>query len=195
MRTKSRGLTLIEVMVATVLGLLALSILTSALIPMMRNTQRSMQRFELSQVAQIASHRLSEDLQSAPPRSIGLPNGSSYFYVQSVQKVTDTGKPVFSDQLILYSVDLAKGRLSRKLCKPADLSLDGSSSYTPAQLADFSSNLAGSTRILFSDCLKEFELKAASLNTPELIQLKFHLQSNLGSYSVEETLALRNSEL
>ena len=188
-------MSLIEIMVAAVLGLLALSILTSALVPMMRNTQRSMQRFELSQLAHIASHRLSEDLQSAPSRAIGLPNGSSHFCVQSVQKVTDTGKPVFSDELSVYSVDLAKGRLSRKLCKPADLTLDAPTNYTSTQLADFSNNLAGSTRILLKDCLKEFELKAAAPNTPELLQLKFRLQSNLGSYSVEETLALRNSEL
>lgn len=196
---KRRGFSLIEILVAAVLALLVLTILTSALIPVMRNTQRSMQRLELSQLAKSASARLLSDLQSAPPGAVALPGvgtgGVSYLAIQSIQKVTDTGKSVYSDELMVYRIDLTGKNLTKKICRPADLSLERAFNYSVLQLADFHQNLPGSVRVLLNGCLREFELIAPVDGRPDLLRLRLGLESSLGRYTLEESIALRNSQL
>ena len=196
---KRGGFSLLEMLVAAVLALLVLTILTSALIPVMRNTQRSMQRFELSQLAKSASARLLADLQSAPPAAVALPKGGtaadSYLAIQSIQKVNDTGRPIYSDELMVYRIDLASKNLTKKICKPTDLSLERPFNYSPTQLADFHKNRPGSVRVLLNGTLREFELIAPVEGRPDLLRLRLSLESSLGHYTLEESIALRNSQL
>lgn len=196
---RRRGFTILETLVAATLGILALSILTGTLIPMMRTSRRCMGHLQLSQLAHLTSLHLSNDLQSARPDGIQIPAwaapATGHFCLQPVQQVTDTGKVVLADHLILYRVEVATGSLTRRLCKPPDLALDSPTAYSPLQLADFAQSLPGQSRILLHGVLSEFDLHWISGQRKELVRLKYLLKSNDSQYSFEEVIALRNGNL
>ncbi len=186
-----RAFTLLEVMVAGALSFMLLVVLTQALIPLMRHTSQSMEHLELSQLTHKISQRLLEDLQSAPPSAIHF--GPEEWAVQPLERITATGRPVYEDGLIVYSLRLEQGQLWRKRCNPDDLSLDHPTRFTPAQLDNFFQASAQPARTLVSEVLREFSL-APLPQRPQMVQLSFLLRGHSKQYRFDEVVALRNGE-
>ena len=184
-----RAFSLLEVMVAGALSLMLLLVLTQALIPIMGHTSQSMVHLELSQLAHKISQRLLEDLQSAP--SAALHFGPQQWAVQPLERTTASGRPVYQDGLIIYSLQLEQGRLTRKRCNPAELSLDRPARFTQTQLDDFFQASAQPARTLVSGVLREFSLTPLS---PQMVQLRFLLGAHSKQYRFDEVVALRNGQ-
>lgn len=191
-----RAFSLLEVIVAGALSLLLLVVLTRTLIPIMRHSRQSVAQLELSQLAHLISQRLLEDLQSAPSSAIHLPSSGSptLFAIQPLERTTATGRPVYQDGLYIYSLRLEQGLLSRRLCTPADLSLDHPGRFTETQLNDFYLSAQQPARVLVSRVLREFSLTALSPHRPQMIHFHFLLGNNSKEYRFDEVVALRNGE-
>jgi len=192
-----RGFSLLEVMVAAALSLVLLLVLTQALIPIMRSSSRAVDHMELSQLTNNISQRLLEDLQSAPFPAIQFPptGNQTYFAVQPLERTTASGRPVYSEFLCVYSLNLDRGQLIRKRCYPTDLPLDHPSPFTAVQLGDFFQASPQPARTLVSEVLREFSLARVSPQRSQMIRLKFVLRSNSKQYNFDEVVALRNGDL
>jgi len=192
-----RGFTLLEVSVASFLGLLLLTILISALIPLMQSSRAALQRMELSQICYAIRQRLVEDLQKSPTRAINYPSPSalSHFSIQPVEKVGPTGSAAFANSLIVYEVNLTVGKLSRKECQPAGLAVDYPNSYTELELNSHFTQSTKPARLLASGLLKSFQLASLTPQQTELKRLQIVLQNGPLTYSWDETVALRNENL
>ena len=192
-----RAFSLLEVMVAAALSLVLLLILTQALIPIMRSSSKAVEHMELSQLAHSLSQRILEDLQSAPFTAIHFPPAGSqtHFAVQPLERTTASGRPVYSDSLCVYSLDLDRGRLLRKLCFPVDLPLDHPSPFTAAQLGVFFQASPQPSRTLVAEGLREFSLARLSSQRAQMIRLQFLLKAHSRQYRFDEVVALRNGDL
>jgi hypothetical protein len=181
---KQRAFTLLEVSVASTLGLLALLVLVWTLIPISRSSARTLEQLELSRLTHLASQRLLEDLQSAPPAAIGWPN-QGYFSLHPLERTTASARPVFASSWIGYCT--LDHSLRRKLVAPAGLPLYHG--HIPA-LAEFTNAFAsGGSKLLIAGWLHEFQLHRVGQRS---LQLRLVLRSGQQSYAFDEVVALRN---
>ena len=191
---KLRGFALVEVAVASALGLLALTILVSALIPLLRTTRTSTSQGELSHLAQLTRLRISEDLQTATPEAIQLAS-ADYFSVQPVDQASDSGHRLYASELLVYRINLAEGSLTRLRCSPPSQPVDHPATYTSLQLQGFFNNSQGQRKTLLRNRLQQFQLAPSQIQRPQLLRLQFLLQQGSLQYQCSEIIALRNGEL
>lgn len=190
-----RGLTLVEVLVAAGIALVILLLLSKVLISIVRSSNSAVENLELSQVGQALSQRIIDDLQTAPRQAIRLPGAHRLFSIQSLERTTATGKPIYSPNLLVYWVELDKGRLSRRICRPAALPLDRPSLLEPGQLTLEFQRSSEPTRILVGGLLKKFQLWRPTPERADLLELSFELQLNSKIHQHTEVVALRNGDL
>ena len=120
---KRRGLTLLEMLAASSLSLLALSILSSVLVPAFRSTAHNGARVEMQQQSAVVVRRITRDVQSSLPAGMALLK-TSEGQLLSIHRITGVvaGDPPlqsFSRQLVFYRYRRAQGTLER-LVWPAD---------------------------------------------------------------------------
>ena len=190
-----RGFSLLEVLVAACLGLIALLVLTQLLISVMRSSGRAVEMLELSQLAQSISQRISEDLQTAPASAIALQSSEGTFAIQPLERTTATGKPIYSSEIRIYLLDLSQGKLQRKLCPVSGLPLEHPTQLTPAQLSQQFQTSTQPARYLANGLIKTFTLERLSAERTEMIKLQFSLGLHSRTYSHQEVIALRNGDL
>lgn len=190
-----RGQTLVEVLVAAGIGVVILLLLSKVLISIVRSSNNAVENLELSQVAQALTQRIIDDLQTAPGQSITLPGAHPLFSIQSLERTTATGKPIYSPNLLVYWVELDKGRLSRRICRPAALPLDRPSLLEPGQLALEFQHSSEPARIVVGGLLKDFQLWRPNPERADLLELRIELQLNSKIHRHDEVVALRNGDL
>jgi type II secretory pathway pseudopilin PulG len=190
-----RAFSLLEVLVAGFLGLMALLVLTQVLIQVMRSSGKAVEMLELSQVAQSISQRISEDLQTAPAAAIALQSSQGTFSIQPLDRTTATGKPIYSSEIRIYLFDLKQGKLQRKLCPVSSLPLEHPTQFSPAQLSQHFQASTRPARYLANGLIKEFNLERLSAERSDMIKLQFSLGLHSRHYSHQEVIALRNGDL
>jgi hypothetical protein len=115
---KRRGFTMLEAMLGSTLGLLLLTLLVLALIPLLRYSAWHSARSTLLQSATVIAERLGADLQRAPLSGIVLPGRKGVLSIHPVAAVTDTGLAVWDTSLLLYAWSKDAGSLTRATWKP-----------------------------------------------------------------------------
>lgn len=181
---KRRAFTLLEVSVASTLGLLALLVLVWTLIPISRSSARTLEQLELSRLTHLASQRLLEDLQSAPPSAISWPI-QGYFSLHPLERTTASARPVYASNWIGYCT--LDHSLRRKLVTASGLPLD--SGHLPS-LAELTSAFdSGGSKLLIAGWLHEFHLQRVGQRS---LQLRLVLRAGQQSYGFDEVVALRN---
>lgn len=158
------GVSLLEVMVASALALLLLTLLLSTLIPLTRESLRGYGRMAQTQSAILASNRIRGDVQSSTLAGILLPNGTDqtqYMSAQPIDWVTDQGVRVWGDTFAIYCWDRTAQTLIRRQVKPdasiLTLSPDAAFPITSAQAVQVFQQPAGSSVVLATG-LVEFTL-------------------------------------
>jgi hypothetical protein len=157
-RDLKRGISLLEVMLAATLFLLLLGVVLRILFPLFGYFRWTSARAELVQAAALTARYLVGDLQRAPMEGVVLPrqNSPELLSIHGVDDVTDTGRAVWSADLIVYSSNLSQGTLTRILA-PGNVAQP--LKLPPEDLKAFllDSNLP--RRTLVRGLLHEFELK------------------------------------
>lgn len=120
---RRRGLTLLEMLAASSLSLLALSVLSAVMIPAFRSTAQNGARIDMQQQSSVVVRRITRDLQSSLPAGLALLKHTDG-QVLSIHRITGVvaGDPpvqAFSHQLIFYRYRRAPGVLER-IVWPAD---------------------------------------------------------------------------
>lgn len=194
-----RAFSLLEVLVAVALTALALLLFAQILLPLARSSRTAIQRQELSQLAFLISQRVLADLQSCTPGAITLPDSptgdTQSFSVQPLVQVGVSGKPIFSDTLWLYRVDLRRGTLERKAHRPVGLRIDQPTRWTPQQLESFWQTSATDSRRLVAGVLTQWTLRCLHPQRPAQLQCRFQLTQGSQNYTFDEVVALRNGGL
>lgn len=118
MSAAKRGATLLEVLAASSLSLLALSVLVAVVVPAFRASGYSHARMEMQQEAAVALRRLGQELQRSTPRAASTfqgPDGTA-LSLHKVSGVTAGDPPlqIFANQLIFYVFRKSQGTLYRQ---------------------------------------------------------------------------------
>lgn len=116
------GLSLIEVMVASVLSLVTLSVLISVLIPTLRSSKRISNRVELQQIATLTLSRIARDLDSSASGAISMSRHS--LCIHPIQSVASDGAQVYSESVLLYSWEQTERLLLFRKWRDSSISID-----------------------------------------------------------------------
>lgn len=115
-------MSLVEVLI--VAGLLALlgTLFTWFMIPSLRLTAQQSVRIELQQQATIALAKLTADLRQTSATGVSL--GVDSMALNLIEGVTDEGKQIWADEVVVYYRDASLKRLFRKVYPPAPPALN-----------------------------------------------------------------------
>jgi len=172
-RASRRGVTLLEVVLATaLLGLLA-TLIVQVLVPMGKGSARATQQVELQQTATLAIEQIARDLTSSIPAAVSVaapggppPRGEALMSVQRLETVAADGTQVLESQLVVYSWTAAEQCLWRKTWPPAPPDLFGGFTAgalwfpTASQLRDVTAARNGRERQL-ARFLKQLDIAAS----------------------------------
>lgn len=114
---RARGFTLLELMVASGLLLLAASLMAQLLWPSFRLALRGAARAEVQERTALALQRMGEDLQSTGACGISLSdqpeNAFVMLAVQPIAEITPDPRVVYSRSLVVWAWERSSGRLGR----------------------------------------------------------------------------------
>lgn len=191
---RTSGWTLIELLVASVLGVLLLGMTVSFLIPSMRYSGEGAARAEVQQQAIMALNAMEADLRTTSVSGLTISYGNQTappgFAVQPVEDVTQRGAQVWKLGLYVSYWDKTEGRLVRETWPPTP---PGSLQTTlvntePNRITDpdflgLVSNKNGSERYLASG-VTNFTVRHAGISTTAItppITLNVTLERKPGS--------------
>lgn len=169
-RRLKAGFTLIEVLLAAILFVLLGVVMLRTLVPVMRYGGWGYARAELVQTTARISGRLVADLQTAPFEAVSF--GSGMVGIHGIAGVSDTGKPLWSDHLVLYRWDEPTASLTRMEWTQG-VTLDGPTVLEPTAISTCFKQPNSTARGLARGLLKEFSLSGTQL------PLKLHLVTEL----------------
>ena len=139
----------------------------------------------------LASQRLTTDLETAPMTGITLPTSGpkGMLAIHGLASVTDTGAPVYCQQIVLYCWDQPSGSLTRKLWPPGPpatpaVSLDMPMQLTQATMASIWGTANGTEHLLVGGPMFNFSLTAGSTNTLPL-HIHFTLQESVAGRAAQ----------
>lgn len=136
----ARGYSLVEVIVASVLGLILLQLFVMVLVPMGRAAARGADQVELRQMAAAALDKVAADVDRTS--SDGLSVTPRMLAVQPLAGVTADGAAAWTPELIVYGA--VSGKLLRRAWPPGPPAL----SWTPRSNHPAHATLAEMGRIL-----------------------------------------------
>lgn len=120
---RNKGATLLELLAASSLSLLALSILAAVIVPAFKATGQSGARIEMQQQATVVLRRVSREMQRSLPEGLALSDQSlgSVISIHPITGVAGSDPPsrVFARQLVFY-VFRQSDRSVRREVWPAD---------------------------------------------------------------------------
>lgn len=108
---RGRGFSLLEVLLAAVLGLMLLILLMRVFVPMSKGLVRGTDQSALQQTAAIALDRIHRALVRTPPQAATVGNTGRALAVHPLASVTAAGRQVFEDKLTVFWLDPAGRRL------------------------------------------------------------------------------------
>lgn len=118
MSAAKRGATLLEVLAASSLSLLALSVLVGVMVPAFRASAYSNARMEMQQEAAVALRRMGQELQRSTPLGMSAFQGpaGTALSLHKVSGVTAGDPPtqIFANQLIFYLFRKSEETLHRQ---------------------------------------------------------------------------------
>lgn len=170
MEGRLKAFTLVEVLLCTILVVLLGVVMVQTLIPIMRYGSWGYARAELVQTTARISDRVAADLATAPFE--GVRSGPGVIGIHGFSAVTDSGKPVWSDHLVLYRYDGPSGSLDRMEWKE-DVDRSGPTVLDPTAIVACFGRPNGTRRGLARGLLHEFSLSGTEL------PLKLHLVTEL----------------
>lgn len=116
---RRKGATLIELMAATSLSLLALSVLAMVIVPAFKSTGQSGARIEMQEQAAVVMRRLTREVQRSMPEGLGVLNLSSgsVLSIHSIVDLTGVEPPtrIYSKSLVFYVFRPSTGCLTREV--------------------------------------------------------------------------------
>lgn len=183
---RRRGLTLVEVMVAGVLGLLLLFVIVSLLLPALRLSARGTTLVDIDQRAALLEQRLERALKSTGYRGVHISESgaSRHLSVHPILGAVANSKPNLSPTLTVFSWDQDRLRESEVALPEAPQTLtalpDG---QLLAALAD------SPTRSLIEG-VSEFEV---TLQKGPVVELRFRVEKGTESLEVIRLVSLVNS--
>lgn len=210
-----RGATLLELMAAASLSLLALSVLTAVIVPAFRATGQSGARIEMEQQATVLLRRISREMQRSLPEGLALQEQSSgcVVSIHGIVGIAGSDPPlrVFSRQLVFYAFRSSTGEVRREVW-PADPAhsdsvgglkpLDGTVAVMPslASLQWVLANPLSGQRL--ASQVKSFKVQsdaaAPGLSSPLTLSIDLERQlpgrSIPTRFSLSQALSLRNME-
>lgn len=210
-----RGATLLELMAAASLSLLALSVLTAVIVPAFRATGQSGARIEMEQQATVLLRRISREMQRSLPEGLAVQDQSSgcVVSIHGIVGIAGSDPPlrVFSRQLVFYVFRSSTGEVRREVW-PADPAhsdsvgglkpLDGTVAVMPgvSSLQWVLANPLSGQRL--ASQVKSFKVQsdaaAPGLSSP--LSLSVDLERQLPGrttptrFSLSQALSLRNME-
>ena len=115
-------MSLVEVLI--VAGLLAMlaTLFIWFMIPSLRLTAQQSVRIELQQQASIALNKLTTDLRKTSATGVSL--GVDSLGLNMIEGVTEKGKQIWADEVVVYYRDVSLKRLFRKVYPPAPPALN-----------------------------------------------------------------------
>lgn len=119
--SSGRGFSLIEVLLAAVLGLMLLILLMRVFVPMSKGLVRGTDQSGLQQTAAVALHEISKTLTRTPPQGVTLGNGGRTLALHPLQEVNAAGRQLFADHLVVFWYDPAGRRLIERRSQPAGI--------------------------------------------------------------------------
>ena len=191
--SRARAFTLVELVLASALAFVLLSLCVAVLVPLARATARSADQVDLRQMAYVSLDRLSADLSRSAPEGISV--GANVMAIQPLVDLSADGLQVWDSQLITWF--WKDGQLRRRLWPPGPPDLgwvpDPSRPRhpTPAELTRLA--VLTDSQVL-AGFVESFEVTGG---TPPLfvqpISLKLRLKREKESYSLSTSVFLRNS--
>ena len=130
-----RGVSLVEVLLASALLSTMLVLLVRVLIPLLHYFSWTAARAELMTASGLVRARLQTDFQKARWEGVVLPTGvAGDLCIHPLADITPTGQASWSSQAIVYHWDVVSGDLTRKLWTPSP-ALDPSVPFRPDLVA------------------------------------------------------------
>ncbi len=215
MSGRKRGATLLELMAAASLSLLALSVLTAVIVPAFKATGQSGARIEMEQQANVLLRRISREMQRSLPEGLAIQDQSDgcVTSIHSIVGIAGSDPPVrvFSRQLIFYVFRSSTGEVRREIW-PADPAhsetvgglkpLDGTVAVmpSPASLQWVLANPLSGQRL--ASQVKSFKVQsdapAPALTSPVTLSVDLERQlpgrTTPTRFSLSQVLSLRNME-
>ncbi len=111
------GLTLIEVLIAASLLLLALSLLTTLVVPSIRYSADGLTQIDLQRSADSLRRHLTRDLLESVPAGVSFAGNAEQTRVaiHPLGEISASGQQVWKDEIILFGWDAEEARLRRSL--------------------------------------------------------------------------------
>lgn len=190
-RRSTRGLSLLEVLLSGVLGLMLLILLTRVFLPMSKGLVRGTDQSALQQSAMTALKDLQRTLVLTPPQAANLGNGGRTLTLQPLQSVNASGRQLFATDLTVYTYDPAARKLYRR---PGGLSLNDRLAYRPGapELVSLSSPHPNQ-RVLCSEVERFAVTLAGETVTVELELVRKAPDGGVPErFSLKRTVLLRN---
>lgn len=125
---EKRGLSLLEVLLSGVLGLMLLILLMRVFLPMSKGLVRGTDQSALQQSAMTALKELQKTLLLTPAQAANLGNGGRTLSLQPLQSVNASGRQLFATDLTVYWYDPVARKLYRR---PGGLTLNDRLAYRP----------------------------------------------------------------
>lgn len=116
-------MTLVELLVASVLALVALGVLISVLLPSLRSSKKIGKRVELQQVATLTLSRLARQLDSTVGTGVAIWGDS--FSIHPMGGVSGDGQQFFEDYLLVYSWNADEKTLDFREWKDSSVLING----------------------------------------------------------------------
>lgn len=191
--SRARAFTLVEVILASALAFVLLSLCVAVLVPLARATARSADQVDLRQMAYVSLDRLSADLGRSAPEGITV--GADVIAIQPLVDLSADGLQVWDSQLIVWFWN--HGQLRRRLWPPAPPDLGWAPSPSrprhpsPAELGRLA--VSSDSQVL-AGFVESFEVSGG--RAPLFVQpisLSLRLKREKESYSLSTTVFLRNS--
>ena len=180
-----RGVSLVEVLLASALLSTMLVLLVRVLIPLLHYFSWTAARAELMTASGLVRARLQTDFQKARWEGVVLPVGAARagdLCIHPLADITPTGQASWSSQAIIYHWDTASGDLTRRLWTPSP-ALDPSLPFRPdlAALTAVATDAHLSGSRLLRGQLKEFSVA----QNGHVLQLHLVLQMGVPGRSAE----------
>ena len=184
----NRGMTLLEVILASVLLLLLLGCLFALVGPMLRASRLGSSMSDLRQMAALTLESIAREVDQTGAPGIRL--YGPVLSIQQVETVSATGSSLWSREVHLYAWDATSGTLRRLSFPPMPSGVAGPDQTRPYawQPGDLSAALAGRGRLLCTD-LVDFQVSGLSsqgLRPPLLVRLR--LQREQQTFQLEQAM-------
>lgn len=198
-RSRRSGLTLVELLVGFTLTVLLLGLLFQFLIPALKISRRTTLRAEMQQRATLAMREMVSELEQTTVFGTSISPDSHTVAVHPIVEVSQNGRRIYADHLIVYAFDPQRQEIVRGLWRNgADPGTESPRRLSAAELDGIDGQLS-QDRVMVDD-VEEFELTHSGdtsyLQLPLLCRLVLKESEESGSRQFEliRSISPRNQQ-